>query len=71
MNKKNLYLKSRIKLKKFKDKSLKDLSKKFDRIFLEIKHDIKKNKKTLNVLDNDFKFNFKIKDLHRFKNTKN
>ena len=70
MNKKNLYLKSRIKLKKFKDKSLKDLSTKFDRIFLEIKHDIKKNKKTLNVLDDDFKFNFKIKDLHRFKKFK-
>ena len=50
MNKKNLYLKSHIKLKKFKDKSFKDLSTKFDRIFLEIKHDIKKNKKTLNVL---------------------
>ncbi len=70
MNKKNLYLNSRIKLKKFKDKSLKDLSTKFDRIFLEIKHDIKKNKKTLNVLDDDFKFNFKIKDLHRFKKFK-
>tara|TARA_X000000950_G_scaffold78923_1_gene99263 strand:- start:6138 stop:7337 length:1200 start_codon:yes stop_codon:yes gene_type:complete len=65
-----LYLKNHIKSKYFKDKSFKSLSKKFDRIFSEIKLDIKNDKKTLNVLDNNLKFNFKIQELTRFKKFK-
>ena len=66
----NLLLKNNIKLKNLKAKSSKVLLKKFDRIFLEISKDIKKSKKTINVLDNKFKFNFEIKDLERFKKFK-
>ena len=45
----------------------KSLSKKFDKIFLEIESDIKNTKKTLNVLDKNFNFNFNTKDLNKFK----
>ena len=66
----NLLLKNNIKLKNLKVGSSKVLLKKFDRIFLEISKDIKQSKKTINVLDNKFKFNFEIKDLERFKKFK-
>ena len=51
---KNLQIKDNIKVKKLKS----SLIKKFDKIFLETKNDIKNTKKTLNVLDKNFKFNF-------------
>ena len=70
MNKKDLYLKDNIKLKNLGSGSIKNLSKKFDKILLEIKADIKDNKKTLNVLDKNFKFNFKINELKKFKKFK-
>ncbi len=66
MNYKNLFLKSNITSSNLKGKMLKNLPKKFEKIFLEIKADIKNTKKTLNVLDDNFKFNFKIKDLKKF-----
>ena len=66
MTHKNLFLKSNITSSNLKGKMMKNLSKKFDQIFLEIKADIKNTKKTLNVLDDNFKFNFKIKDLKKF-----
>ena len=46
------------------------MSKKFEKIFLEISNDVKTKKKTLNILDKKFKLNFKIKDLKKFKNYK-
>ena len=42
-------------------------SKKFSKIIFEIDKDIKDSKKTLNVLDNKMKLNFKTKDLKQFK----
>ena len=67
---KNLFIQNKILPKNFKNKSLKILSKKFDNIFLQVKRDIKNNRKTINVLNNKFKFNFNIKDLKKFKNFK-
>ena len=64
-----LYLKDNIQVKKI-HQNKKILRKKFDRIFLEIKSDIKNTKKTLNVLDDNFKFNFKFKNLKQFKKFK-
>ena len=64
----NIFLKEHIFSKKFEKKTLKVFSKKFDKIFFEIKSDLKNPKKTLNVLANNFKFNFNKKDLKKFKN---
>ena len=46
------------------------LSKKFEKIYLNIKEEIKNPKKTLNVLNKDFRFNFKLKELKKFKKFK-
>ena len=46
------------------------LSRKFDKIFSEIQKDVKDIKKTLNVLDNRFKFSFKTNDLKKFQSFK-
>ena len=54
----NLFLKNNINSKKLKNFSIKSLSKKFDKIFLEISKDLKDSKKTLNVLNNILKFKF-------------
>ena len=54
-----------------KKNSLKsNLLKKYTKILSIIKKDIKDKNKTLNVLDNKFKFNFKINDLKKFKKFK-
>ncbi len=53
-----------------KSKSYKSLSIKFDKIFSEISDDAKNSKKTLNVLNRKFKFNFNIEDLRKFKKYK-
>jgi len=70
VNKKNLFFKNGIKLEKTKNSSIKKLSKKFDKVFSDIKIEIKNNRKILNVLDKNFKFNFKLKDLKKFKKFK-
>ena len=70
MNNNSLFVKNYIKSPKLKGKSLKYFSKKFDKILLEIKSDIKNTKKTLNVLDKNFKLNFKTKNLKQFKKFK-
>ena len=67
---KNFFLKDNIKKKHLKSSVSKQLSKKFNKIFLDINSDIKNKNKTLNVLDKKFQFNFKIKDLNRFKKFK-
>jgi glucose-6-phosphate isomerase len=53
-----------------KSGSIKNLSKKFDKIYANIKKDVGNSKKTLNILDKKFKLNFKIKDLRKFKKYK-
>ena len=70
MKNQNLIFKDNIQLKNHKDSSTKYLSKKFDKIFLEIKTDVKKKKKTLNILDKKFKLNFKLKELKKFQKYK-
>ena len=68
MIKNHLFLKNNIQKRHLNNVSLRKLTKKFEDINFEISNDIKNKKKTLNVLDNQFKFNFKIKDLEKFKN---
>ena len=70
MNNKNLFLKNNIQSENLKSSSIRYLSKKFEKIFSEIKHDIKDAKKTLHILDDELKFNFKTRDLKKFKNFK-
>ena len=65
-----LYLNNSAKFKSLKKVYTKETRKKLDNIFLEIKNDILKKNKTLNVLDKNFKFNFKLKDLIKFKKYK-
>ncbi len=70
MIKKNLFYKNYIQKKYLNNNSLKKLSKEFKKIIFNINHDIENTKKTLNVLNEKFKFNFKIKDLKKFKKFK-
>ena len=71
MNNLNLLFKDSIKATHTNNKSLKKLSEKFDKIFPKIVREIKNVNKTLNVLDDNFKFNFKVKDLKKFKKFNN
>ncbi len=70
MKKKNLILKNNIQEKNLKTDSKKKLSNKFDKIFFNIKSNIKNKKNCLNILDNSFKCNFKTQDLNKFKKFK-
>ena len=70
MNKKSILLNNNINIQNLKGYKIKDLSKNFDRIFSEVKNEIKNTNKTLNVLDRNFIFNIKIKNLKRFKKFK-
>jgi glucose-6-phosphate isomerase len=63
-------IKNNIQTKNLKSSLLKQSSKKFQKIYLEVNKEIKNSTKTLSVLDNKFKFNFKIKDLKNFKKFK-
>ena len=63
----NLFLKNNINSKKLKNFSIKSLSKKFDKIFLEISKDLKDSKKTLNVLNNKLKLNLNINKFQKYK----
>jgi len=54
----------------YKKSLIKSLSKKFEKVFTEIKNEISNENKTLNVLNKKFNFNFKTKDLQKFKNFK-
>ena len=66
----NLIFKNSIQIKKSHNVDYKKLSKKFDKIYLDIKSDVKKENRTLNILDKDYKFSFKVKDLQKFKQYK-
>ena len=70
MNNKNLFLKNNIQSENLKSSSSRYLSKKFEKIILEIKRDIKDVKKTIHILDDKLKFNFKTRNLKKFKNFK-
>ena len=67
IKKNNLFTKNNIQ-KKYLDKNfVKKLSKNIKKIFSEVIDETNNPKKTLNVLSNEFKFNFKVKDLQKFK----
>ncbi len=66
MTTKYLYLKNSLQKKNIK----KNLSKDFLKFFNELNSEIKNNNKTLNVLNKEFKLNFKLKDLKKFKKYK-
>ena len=66
----NLLTYNNIHEKYFNKSHLKKLSKEYKKIFKEIFNDINNPNKTLNTLNNKFIFNFKLKDLKRFKKFK-
>ena len=47
-----------------------NLKKKFSKIKKEINNELNDSKKTLNILNKNYKFNFKISDLQKFKKFK-
>jgi len=65
--KNNFFLKKRIQSLHLNNDYLKNQSLKFKKIFSEISTDVHNTNKNLNVLDENFKFNFNIKDLKKFK----
>ena len=65
----NLTFKNIIQIKSHKV-DFKKLSKKFDKIYLDLKSEIKRTNKTLNVLSKNFRFSFKIADLQKYKKYK-
>ena len=68
---KNLFLKDNINSINLRGVLSKNLSKKFDKILTKIKDDLKNSKHTLNVLNKNFKFNFKKQDLQKFNKFQN
>ena len=66
----NLVLINKTQNHDFKKNLIKSLSKKFEKVFTEIKNEISNENKTLNVLNKKFNFNFKTKDLQKFKKFK-
>ena len=69
MNNNNLTLKNNLYFNK-KISSFHKLNKKFDKIYTNLKREIKNKNKTLNVLDEKFKLNFRLKDLSKYKKFK-
>ena len=65
----NLTFKNNIQIKSHKV-DFKKLSKKFDKIYLDLKSEIKRTNKTLNILNKNFRFSFKITDLQKYKKYK-
>ena len=70
MIKKKILISNNIQNKYLDRNILKRFSKNFTKIIKEVNADINNPRKTLNVLDKKFKFNFKNKDLKKFKNYK-
>ena len=70
MKNKNLIFKNKLNTSKTNHKETKLFSKKFEKIYLEIKSEIKNDNKTLHVLSNKFKNNFTTKNLKKFKKFK-
>ena len=66
----NLSFKNKFNNNVFKKGIRDSLLKKFDKIILDINKEIKNPNKTLNILDKNFRFNFKEKDLKKFKKYK-
>ncbi len=69
MIQKNYSITNTIQKKHFDKQKIKKISKKYKKHFDEIQNEIK-SKNTLHVLNNDFRFNFKISELNKFKKFK-
>ena len=70
MKNNNLSFKNKFNNDVYKKKLKDSFLKKFDKIILDIKKEIKNPNKTLNILDKNFSFNFKKKDLEKYKKYK-
>ena len=70
MKKNKLYLKNYISKSNLGQINLKKQNRKFSDIISELNQDLNNSKKTINVLSKNFKFNFQVKDLSRFKKFK-
>jgi glucose-6-phosphate isomerase len=70
VTKKNLFLKNHIQNKYLKYKVLNKFNFNFKKIKNLINNDIKNSNKTLHVLNNKFKFNFKINEIKKFRKFK-
>ena len=70
MTKNAFLIKNNITKKFFKSKSIEEYSKKFKSVFKEMNKEINSDSKTLNILNNNFTFNFNERDLKRFKSFK-
>ena len=70
MTKNAFLIKNNITKKFFKSKSIEECSKKFKSVFKEMNKEINSDSKTLNILNNNFTFNFNERDLKRFKSFK-
>ncbi len=68
---KNIHIKNSIPIKNFSKKPLKTFKKNYPKILRKIKEDIEDNLKTLNVLNSNFKLNFNVKELKKFKKYNN
>jgi glucose-6-phosphate isomerase len=66
----NLHIKNSIQKCHFNNSIFKKFSKNFNKIVSQINLDIKNKEKTINILSDDFKFNFRTKDLEKFKKFK-
>tara|TARA_B100000003_G_C10900374_1_gene358997 strand:- start:50 stop:1264 length:1215 start_codon:yes stop_codon:yes gene_type:complete len=66
VNNNNLTLKNNLYFNK-KINSFHKLNKKFDKIYTNLKREINNKNKTLNVLDDKFKFNFRLRELSKYK----
>ena len=63
----NLNFKNNLQLNNNKTFNFKKLSRYYEKIFSELRYELNNNKKTINVLNKKFEFNFKLSDLKKFK----
>ena len=70
MIKRNLFISNNIQKKYLDKKYVNKLSKKFSKVFKNIIDETNNPKKTLNILSQNFKFNFQKNDLQKFKKYK-
>ena len=66
----NSFLTHKINIKNTNKNSYKKLSRNFNKIFLDIKNNIKESKTLFNIFNANYEFNFKISDLNKFKKFK-
>ena len=70
MIKKNLHLTDNISFRYINKNFTKSLSKKFSKVNNQIQNEVTNDSKTLNILSKNFKLNFKLNELKKFKKFK-